>query len=94
MGFSPCGQRSGAVVSDGFHRAAFHGLFAESGFLVVFGLLVNVGVATVFVASEVGRGSLTAEVTIYTLVIHIIFTRNVLWVSVLYVGHNIDDLVV
>jgi hypothetical protein len=58
-----------AVVADGFHGAASLGFFAETGFLIVFGLLVDVAVAAVVIAGEVGRRRFTAKVTINALIV-------------------------
>ena len=67
------GYPSDPVVSDGFDRAAFHGLDALGLLLGIFRLLVNVRVAPVVAAGEIGGSRLAAEVAIDALVIDIEF---------------------
>jgi hypothetical protein len=80
--------RLGAVVADGFHGAAFLG-FVAALFLVGRGrLLVNEGVTAVFVALEIVRGRLAAQVTVNALVVHVEFAGDVFGVFVSSVSHN------
>ena len=53
-----------AVVADGLHGAAFHGLGAKSHFLIGHGLLANVGKALVIVAGKEISCGLTAKVAV------------------------------
>ena len=53
-----------AIVTDGFDRAAFHCFLAKTFFLRSLRLFINVGMATVVVPLEIGRGRLAAEVAV------------------------------
>jgi len=76
-----------AIVTDGFHGATFHRFLAEPFFFRRFRLLVNVGMAAVVVAFEIGRRSLAAQIAVDTLVIDIEFTSYVFRVLICGVGH-------
>ena len=79
-----------AVVPDRFDRASFHRLAAEVFFLRRGGLLENVGITPVVAAREVGRSSLTAQIAVDALVIHVELPRHVLWIFIRNVGHRLS----
>lgn len=81
-----------AIATNGLHRAAGEGVFAEAALFVRFRLLVEVGVATVIIALEVGGRCLAAEVAVNALVIDIVRAGNVLGVFVCSVCHGIWEV--
>ena len=81
----------GAVATDRLDRTAFHGLLAEALFLRRLGLLINKRVSAIVVAFEVGGRSLTAEVAVDTLLIHVKLTGSVLGIFVGGVGHSLVE---
>src|SRR5215471_12603189 len=81
-------RRLGAVVADGLNRAALHGFLAAGLLFRSGGLLEDDGVATILVALEVVRGSLTAQVAVDALAVHVVLAGGVFWVFVCFVSHN------
>ena len=67
-----------AVVPDRFDRASLHRLAADVFFLRCGGLLENEGITPLVAAREVGRSSLTAQIAVDALVIHVELPRHVL----------------
>jgi hypothetical protein len=81
------------VATNGFDRASGESFFAERTLVIRLGLLVNVGVAAVIVALEVGWRGLAAQVTVNALIIHVVRAYDVLGVFVCGVGHLVLGLV-
>ena len=77
----------GAVVADGFHRAAFHRLSALYLLLLVIGLFVDEGISPVVVTGEAGWCSLTAEITVDALFIYKKFASDVVFVFLFDFSH-------
>jgi hypothetical protein len=77
-----------AVSADRLHRAAGQGFLAQSAFVVGLRLLVEVGVAAVVIALEVGWCRFAAKVAVDALVIDIIGSGGVLRVLVCSVSHE------
>src|SRR5436305_10028105 len=77
-----------AIAADRFDRTAFHCLFAKRFFLRTFRLLINVGMAAVIIALEIGRLGFAAQIAVDALIIHVKLTLNVFGVFVSGVGHN------
>lgn len=77
------------VTTDGLYGAASKGFFAESAFVIRLGLLVDVGVAAVIIALEVGMGRFAAQVTVNALIVNVVGSCYVLSVFVCGVGHRI-----
>jgi hypothetical protein len=77
-----------AVVADGFHRTTFHRFFAERFFLGTFRLFVNVGVAAVVIAFEIGGRGFAAQIAVDALIIDVEFARYVFGVFVRGIGHS------
>ena len=77
----------GAVVADGFHRAAIHGLLALFLLLLVLRLFCDEGVAPVVIPSEAGWCCLAAEITVDALFIHKKFACSVFLVFVFDFSH-------
>ena len=86
------GRKLGGVVADCLDRASFHGLLAESFLLGRLGLLVDIGVASIFIAGEVSRSSLAAEIAVDALVVAIIGTSDILGIFVGYISHNVEEV--
>src|SRR5438552_958232 len=78
---------SGAVVTDGFNRAAFLGFLAKRFLLGAGWLFKNIGIPAVIVAGEIGRSGFPAEVTVDALVIDIVFPGHVFGVFVRDISH-------
>src|SRR5438477_7019961 len=78
----------GAVVANSFDGTTFHCFFAERFLFRGFGLLINVGVAAVIVTFKIGGRSLAAQIAVDTLLINIVFARNVLGIFVRNVRHS------
>ena len=53
-------------------------------------MLVHVGVTTVFVAFEIIRRSFASQIAVNTLIIDVIFARNVFRILVCNVSHKIS----
>ena len=77
----------GAVVADGFHRAAIHSLFTLFLLLLVLRLFCDEGVAPVVIPSEAGWCCLAAEITVDALFINKIFAGSVFLVFVFDFSH-------
>ena len=77
-----------AVVANRLYRAAFHCLFAKAFFLGRLRLLINVRMAAIVVAFEIGRRGFPAQIAVDALVIDIKLTLNVFSVFVSNVGHS------
>lgn len=88
------GDSSGlfAVAADGFDGATAEGFFAELQLFVAFGLLKDVGVATVVITPEIGRCGLTAKIAVDALIVHVKGARDVLGVFVCCVSHVRDGV--
>ena len=82
------GSGVAAVATDRLDRTAFHGFFAESALFSGLGLLVDVRIAAVLVAGEIGGGRLAAKVAVDALVIDVKFAGNVVCVAVFEVSHR------
>ena len=78
-----------AIVANGFDGTAFLGLFAARFLVGRGGLLIDEGVAAVFVALEIVRGRLAAQVAVNALVVHVEFAGDVFGVFVCSVSHNV-----
>src|SRR5437588_10537300 len=77
-----------SVIADGFDWTSFHRFLAERLFLGSLRLFINVGVAAVVVAFEIGRGGFAAQIAVDALIVDIEFSRYVLGVFVRSVGHG------
>jgi hypothetical protein len=88
----PAAYLLGSVAPDSFHRTPFHGLFAKTLFLGILRLLEEVRMAAIVIPSEVRRRSLTAEITVYTLIIYVEFPCHILWIFVRNVSHKPNGL--
>jgi len=86
-----CGKtdRLSSVIANGLDRAAFFGFLAPRFFLRGLRLLREERIATVFVAFEIIRRSLAAQVAVYALVIDEILARNVFRIFVCSVSHKV-----
>jgi hypothetical protein len=83
-----------AVAADGFHRTAFHRFFAKRGFGVVLGLFIDVAVAAVVIAGEVGGCRLAAQIAVDALIIDEKGACDVLGIFISDFGHSqLDSLV-
>jgi hypothetical protein len=80
------------VAPDSFNWAAFHSLFAKTFFFGVFRLLEHVRMAAIVIPREVRGRSLTAEITVYTLIIDVKFPCHILWIFVRNVSHKPNGL--
>lgn len=78
----------GAVVANGFDRATFLGLFTASFLVRIFRLFINIGIPAVFVALEIVRCRLAAQVAINALVIDVELSRYVFGIFVCDVCHK------
>ena len=76
-----------AVVADGLHGAAFHGLGAESHFIIGHRLLTNEGKPLVVVAGKEIRGGLAAEVAVDAIAVNIELAGNILFSLIVDIGH-------
>src|ERR1700678_1493048 len=95
--FSSIHSRSAAyrlrsVAPDSLHRTPFHGLFAKTLFLGILRLLEEVRMAAIVIPREIRRRSLTAEITVYTLIIYVEFPCHILWIFVCNVSHKPNGL--
>ena len=81
-----------AVATDGFYGATAEGFFAKLQFFIIFGLLEDVGVATVIITLEIGRGGLAAKVAVDALIVHVEGAGDVLGVFVCCVSHVRDGV--
>jgi hypothetical protein len=86
-GRKPPLQNLSAVIADRLDRAAFHRFLAKGFFLRAFRLLIDVGMAAVIVALEIGGGSLAAQIAVDALLIDIELSGYVFGVFVCGVGH-------
>jgi hypothetical protein len=77
-----------SVIPDRFHRATLHRLLAKRLFFRSLRLLVNVGMAPVVVALEIGRRGFPAQIAIDALIIDVKFARHVFGIFVRSVGHD------
>lgn len=77
-----------AVVADGFHGAAFLGLFALGLFLRCGWLFVDVGIAALIVAAEIVGCGFATEVAVDALIVHVVFARDVVRILVCFVCHS------
>jgi hypothetical protein len=77
-----------AIISDGFDWASFHRFLAERFFLRSLRLFINVGVAAVVVAFEIGRRGFAAQIAVDTLIVDVKFSRYILGVFVRSIGHG------
>jgi hypothetical protein len=84
--------RLGSVAPDSLYRTPFHRLFAKTFFLGTFRLLENIGMAAIVIPREVCGRSLTAEITVYALIIDVKFTCHILWIFVRNVSHKPNGL--
>src|SRR6266576_6568051 len=82
----PCHLR--AVATNRLDWATFHRFLAERFFFRRLRLLVDVGMAAVVVALEIGRRSFTAQIAVDALIIDIEFAFYVFGVFVRGVGHS------
>ncbi len=76
-----------AVVSDGFYRATLYCFLAKGFLLWCCGLLIDVGISLVIVASEILRCSFPAQIAINALVIDVDASFNIFGVFVFDLGH-------
>jgi ABC-type transport system involved in Fe-S cluster assembly fused permease/ATPase subunit len=84
-------QRSGdlsTIITDGFDGTTFLGFLAAGFLFVIFRLLINEGITAVIVALEIIRGRFPAKITINALVVHVVFARGVLGISICSVSHK------
>jgi hypothetical protein len=84
-------QRLNAIVADCFHRASLLGFLAKRFLLGSGGLLENVGIPAVVVASKVRGRGFAAQVAINALIVHVIFSGRILGVSVCNISHTIKS---
>jgi hypothetical protein len=76
-----------AVATNGLDRATFHRFFAKCFFFRRFGLLVDVGMSAIIIATEVRRRGFTAKVAVDALVIDVKLSFDILGVFICGVGH-------
>jgi hypothetical protein len=86
-------ERLRAVVADGFYRTTFHGLLALALFVVVFWLFEDERIPAVFVALEVVRGGLSAQVAVDALIVDVILAASVIRILIVDVSHRISEKV-
>ena len=79
---------SAAVIADGFDGATFHGFLALGFFFRRFGLLFHEGITAIVIARKILRRGFAAKVAIDTLVIDVVFARDVFRVSIRNISHN------
>jgi hypothetical protein len=77
-----------SVISDGFDWTSFHRFLAQRLFIRTFRLFINVGVAAVVVAFEIGRRGFAAQIAVDALIVDVKFSCYVLGVFVRSVGHG------
>ena len=77
-----------SIIADGFHGAAFLGLFALRLLLGRTGLLIDERITSVIVAFEIVRSGFAAQVAVDALVIDVEFAGNVFRIFVCDVGHS------
>lgn len=77
-----------SVLADSLDRAAFHGLFALGDFLVVFGLLENVGISLVVRTGEIAWCGFTAKVAVDALAIDVKLSADVFYVLIFFICHS------
>ena len=80
----------GAVVADGLDRTAFLGFLAAAFFFRRRRLFEDERVSAVFVAFEIVRRRLAAQVAVNALVVHVVFARDVFGIFVCHVSHKIS----
>ena len=80
-----------AVIADRFDWTAFHRLFAESFFLRILRLFVNVGMSAAVVPLEIGWRSLPTQIAVDALLIDVKFPGNVLRIFIRGVRHFCPD---
>jgi hypothetical protein len=77
-----------SVVTDGLHRAAFHGLLAKSLLLRSLGLLKEIGVTSLIIAGKISGRSFATQVAINALVIAVVGACNILGIFIGYISHD------
>lgn len=82
-----------AVAADGLDRTTFHSLLALGFFFGGGGLAINVGVAPIIVAGEIGGRRFPAKIAIDALIIYVIFPGNVIRVSIGNISHIFEIFV-
>jgi hypothetical protein len=82
----------GSIAPYSLYRTPFHCLFAKTFFLGTLWLLEDVRMAAIVIPSEVCGRSLTAEITVYALIIDVEFTCHILWIFVRNVSHKPNGL--
>jgi len=85
--FASTTDRSGAEITDGIDRATFLGFFAVRFLFRGFRLLLHVAISVFVVTGEVVGGGFTTQVTVNALVVHKVFTFDVLFVDVSDISH-------
>jgi hypothetical protein len=77
-----------AVVADRFDRTTLFGFLALRLFFRAARLFIDVGIAAVLIASEVGRGGFAAKIAIDALIVHVVLARDAIGVFVCDVSHK------
>lgn len=72
------GAKLFAVVSDGFDRAAFHCLLAESLLFGRLRLLIDIAVTAIVISREIRGRCLAAKVAVDALIVHEVFAGDIL----------------
>lgn len=85
--YGPIPTGGSTVVSDGLHRAAFHGFLAGGFFFGARRLLHDVGVTAVIPTCEILRGGFAAQVAVDALIVDEVFARDVFGIPVCNVSH-------
>jgi hypothetical protein len=78
-----------AVVADRFHRTALLGFLAARFFIGRGRLFIDQRITAVVVALEIVRRRFAAQIAVYSLVVHVIFSGDILGVFICYIGHKI-----
>jgi hypothetical protein len=81
-----------SVTPDSLYRTPFHRLFAKTFFLRILWLLEDVRMAAIIIPREVCGRSLTAEITVYALIIDVKFPCHILWIFIRNVSHKPNRL--
>jgi hypothetical protein len=76
------------VAADRFDRTNFHRFFAELFFFRGDRLFINIGMAGVVIAFEIGRRGLAAQIAVDALIIDVEFARYVFGVFVRCISHG------
>lgn len=76
-----------AIIADSLHRAALHGLRAQSHLIISRGLLLHIGNALVIISGEKVRSGFAAKITVDAVAVYIELARNILFSFFIDIGH-------